>query len=280
MLSVVVPSAGSPAAECLAVGADQHQPRPPRVRMQFSNAALVPFARRHVPDDLADRPQDTASRPGNGSALRTVPVTARIPSDCGNSRASSRSTSRVRPVSGRAPTAMDGSLSVQSCSSWPVATEKTFTSCQSGLSARECRGCRLRRVPGRTRTTPWRMIDEVVQAGDRVGTGGRATDTGLIGSRLRRAGSAVPGARRTSYQLPVSVTLLAGLRLNDPLEDVTAKTTNVRSSAAAVTLSKVVWAGGAKVASVLPVSESPTTMSSAAGAACRSCLAAKSLSAT
>jgi hypothetical protein len=46
---------------------------------------------------------------------------------------------------------------------------------------------------------------------------------------------------------------------NDPVEDVTAKTTNVRSSAAAVTLWKVVWAGGAKVASALPVTESPTT---------------------
>jgi len=79
----------------------------------------------------------------------------------------------------------------------------------------------------------------------------------------------VPGARRTSYQLPVSVaTVLAtGTPIcvrgrNDPVEDVTAKTTNVWSSAAAVTLWKVVWAGGAKVASVLPVTASPTTTSS------------------
>jgi hypothetical protein len=78
------------------------------------------------------------------------------------------------------------------------------------------------------------------------------------------AGWAVPGASRTSCQLAVSVMASVGLpsfmdSRNDPVEDVKASTTNVRSSAAADTVRKVVRAGGVKVASVLPVTESPTT---------------------
>src|SRR6185437_14047296 len=95
--------------------------------------------------------------------------------------------------------------------------------------------------------------------GSSSGCSGLTQDTGLTGSRVRVAGCAPPGVRRTWYQVAVSVAWPRTFTFSLPGGNVTAAATNVRSSAAAETLWKVALAGGAKVASVLPVTESPTT---------------------
>src|ERR1700744_246617 len=89
---------------------------------------------------------------------------------------------------------MDGASVVQSCSSRPVASEKTLTvtpPADEGTSA-----------TASSRPGPDNAMAKIPYCGKDPCP--RGTDTGSTGSGVSRAGSAVPGARRSLNQRPVS----------------------------------------------------------------------------
>jgi len=137
---------------------------------------------------------------------------------------------------------------VQSCSSRPVATEKTCTT----------------RLPAAvTVVTASARPDLDIAASTAIRAASPCTGCGLTGKRMRRAGVAVPGASFTSYQLtvPVAFARESPLPWIDAVGYVTTGKANVRSSSAAVMsmkkLVKPLRTGNVRFASILPVTESP-----------------------